>query len=134
MKLLLINKTSIKVYRFNPSDCQIIAQRCRDRDKKWSPGLIGFFINIANDMPYAAVTIKGSDGIIESMEYVDIERDKPEFIINNDFLAYLASQESDSEIPLKEFESTFNDILLSPMKARRWEVYPDVSKLYPLEH
>ena len=134
MKLLLITSTGIKAFRFNPSDSKRMTSLCSDAGKQWASHMVGFFIYASNDGTYVATTIKGQDGAIESMEYRDIESNKPEFNIHDDFLAHLASQEPHAEIALNEFEAIFNDILRAPGKVRRWEVYPEVSAHYPIEH
>lgn len=134
LKLIHVTPTSKQAYYFNEADSQLMLTRCKQAGKQWSHALLGFFINVNNDYQYAAITIKGQDGIIESMEYVDIDTNKPEFVISPDLLAFLQTQPANSEIPLSEFESLFEEIIVASVKARRWEVYPEVSRHYPLTH
>ena len=134
MKLILINDTDINVYHFSSADSQIIKTRCKAAEKDWTNQMLGFFINTTADHTYAAVTIKGSDGIVESMEYRDIERNTPEFVINDDLLSYLFTKKAYTEVSLDAFEPLLAEILYAPKKARRWEVYAEISKAYPSVH
>ena len=132
MKLLLANHNGISVYFFNKLDTEMILTRCRAAGKQWTDMLQGFLINLSAG--YVAISIKGDDGVIESMEYVDIETNKPEFTISENFTRYLSAKEQNSEISLHEFEPILNNILSAPVRARRFEVYPEVSKQYAATH
>ena len=132
MKLLIISNETISTYYFNPQDAQNILKRCHDAGKQWSNALVGFFINMQNNTHFAAINVKDQNGVIESMEYVDIERNKPEFPISNDFLTLLSTKPPQTEISLAEFEPILSEILSAPIKARKWEVYPEINQHHQL--
>jgi hypothetical protein len=134
MKLLIINNNLVTHYYFNQQDAQTILSRCQAAGKQWSNNLVGFTLTSTNQTTFAAINIIGNDGVVESMEYVDIDTGKPEFTINNDLLIKLSKNESQTEISLTEFESILTEILTAPVKARRWEVYPEVNHRYQPVH
>lgn len=130
MKLLIATQGKITELYFNPEDHQAILARCQAAQKQWANQLVGFFINNSNNTRYAAISIKGNDGVIESMEYVDIDTNKPEFTISDEFLSNLSVKPEQAEISLREFEPILTEILTAPIKARRWEVYPAITERY----
>lgn len=132
MKLLVINDTGVHAYNFNKIDSDTIAARCKAAGKLWSSILQGFVINTRKN--YAAITIRANDGVIESMEYIDIDSNQPEFSISDSFLNFLARKDSHTDIPLDEFEPVLREIISAPTKARRWEVYKEISEHYPSMH
>ncbi len=134
MKLIIVNQTEITPYFFNKTDSQLIKDRCQAVGKQWSEHLLGFFINLSDQDAYAAITVKAEDGVIECMEYIDIDRGKPEFTISQDLISKLRASTANNEVKLSDFEPILSEILGAPMKARKWEVYPEINQHYPQEH
>lgn len=134
MKLLIINPTNIAEYYFNQEDAQAIISRCGAAGKQWSQNLVGFFISTLNNEHYLAINVKDNDGTIESMEYVNIDTNKPEFVISSEWVSNLTKNGSSTEINLAEFEPILAEILIAPVRARRWEVYPQVNTIHQLVH
>lgn len=134
MKFITLTASGIRTFFITPEDSRQISARCQQAGKQWASGLLGFFVNMTTPAPYAAVTIQTGDGAIECMEYIDVDRQTPEFSPSDALLQFLNTQTDGSELPLREFESLFNEILLAPMKARRWEVYPVINQQYQATH
>ena len=134
MKLILISNVGIQPYCFNKDDSQKIIALCKNADKQWSESLLGFFINTISLNPYVAITIKNAEGEIESMEYVDIDTQKPEIFIDNHFVSSLIKKDINAEIDFAEFEPILKEIVAAPLKARKWEIYHEITKQYPSMH
>lgn len=134
MKLILISNVGIQPFCFNKNDSQKIVALCKGAEKQWSESLLGFFINTISLNPYVAITIKNSDGEIESMEYVDIDTQKPEIMIDNSFVSSLIKKDINAEVNFAEFEPILKEIVAAPLKARKWEIYHEITKQYPSTH
>lgn len=130
LKLILLNGSEPKIFYFNETESKAIMSCCESAGKQWSQYLLGFFINNNENRQYVAITVKDVDGTIESMEYIDIEKNQPEFDVSEDFLAYVSQVDNFAEISLVPFDPILQNIIHAPVKARNWHVYPTISQYY----
>lgn len=134
LKLILAAKDSIRYFIFGEEESAAIITRCKMANKQWYDSLVGFLINVTQDKHYAAINIRGNDGVVETMEYVNLETDIPEFAIDENLLKSLNDISAQSEISLSIFEPVLQQMLIAPIRARRWEVYPEINKYHAFTH
>ena len=128
MKLIVLDNNGLTAHQFNQSDSNMIMQRCQIAGKQWYQNLLGFFINTVKRT--VAITVRDHEGTIETMEYIDMESGQPEFYVQDQFSDYLSKRDIGVKMSLSSFEPVLQTILTAPVKARRWEVYPELNRYY----